>query len=739
MKRYRIATLYGLLALALAGACLPAGAQTITTVAGQKPRALVAEINYPEGTAIDASGNLYIADRYNSRIRKVASDGTISTVAGNGTAGYSGDGGPAASAELNAPEGVAVDTAGNLYIADTYNGCIRKVDTSGIITSVAGKCGTLGYNVDSGPAATVELYYPTAVAAVGNQGELYIADAYNNRIRHVFLSEVGIGGVSLLYMNTVAGGGTDDAYYDYYSEGATDVIFNNPSGLAVNSSGTILYIADRDNHVISKVLTDGTNTDGTIYPMAGTGTAGYVDAAGPYAKFYYPNDVAVDSAGNVYVADQLNYAIRKITSLNIAGKPTQYNVSSVVGSIYRFDGFYGDGGPAASAELDNPTGVTFDSTGALYITDSQNQRIRRIDTSGIINTVVGNGVAGYYGDGLSSAGFSGDGGTATLAYLNSPYQTAVDAGGNIYIADRGNNRVRKIAVNGVISTIAGNGTAGSTGDGGAALNAELNDPIGVAVDGVGNVYIAEYHGNRIRKVKPDGIITTVAGNGTAGYTGDGGQATSAEIHAPIGLAVDAYNYLYIVDNGNGCIRKVTGTVISTVAGTGTYGYNGDNISAKSAQLNDPYGVALDAAGNIYIGDTNNNRIRKVATNGIITTVAGTGAGGYTGDGGAATSANIHAPLLLTVDAAGAVYFSDSANDVIRRLNLNGTISTVAGNGIKGYTGDGGAAASAEFDIPVAVSLDKLGDLYVTDYYTNRIRKVTGLASDRIFANGFESQ
>ena len=737
MKRYRIATLYGLLALALAGACLPAGAQTITTVAGQKPRALVAEINYPEGTAIDASGNLYIADTANNRIRKVAPDGTTTTVAGNGTAGYSGDNGPATSAELKDPYGVAVDTAGNLYIADTFNSCIRKVDTSGTITSVAGVCGTVGYNGDYGLAGSVELYYPFAVAAVGNQGELYIADTYNNRIRHLFLSKsTGVGGfpIYLWYVNTVAGGGSDPDYYQYGSEAATDVILNNPRGLAVDSK--YLYIADTGNNVISEVVTDGTNTDGTIYPMAGTGTAGYLDSDGPHAQFDSPLGLTVDSAGTVYVADELNYAIRKITTAIVSGH-AKYNVSSLVGSYYRFSGFYGDGGPAASAELNYPRSVTFDTAGNLYIADSYNQRIRRIDTSGIINTVVGNGVAGYYGDGLSSAGFGGDGGTATFAYLNSPYQTAVDAGGNIYIADRGNNRVRKIAVNGVISTIAGNGTAGSTGDGGAALNAELNDPIGVAVDGVGNVYIAEYHGNRIRKVDGNGIITTFAGNGTAGYTGDGGQATSAEIHAPIGLAVDAYNYLYIVDNGNGCIRKVTGTVISTVAGTGTYGYNGDNISAKSAQLNDPYGVALDAAGNIYIGDTNNNRIRKVATNGIITTVAGTGTGGYTGDGGAATSANIHAPLLLTVDAAGAVYFSDSANDVIRRLNLNGTISTVAGNGIKGYAGDGGAAASAEFDIPVAVSLDKLGNLYVTDYYTNRIRKVTGLASDRIFANGFE--
>jgi sugar lactone lactonase YvrE len=337
--------------------------------------------------------------------------------------------------------------------------------------------------------------------------------------------------------------------------------------------------------------------------------------------------------------------------------------------------------------------------------------------AGIFNTVAGTGITNYYGDG----------GLATSADLAYPEGVAVDASGDLYIADTYNFVVRKVsAFTGVITTVAGNHTEGFSGDGGLATNAMLSYPDGIAVDTSGNLYIADSVNNRIRKVTAStGIITTVAGNGTAGYSGDGGQATSAMLDEPQGVAVDTSGNLYIVDTLNYRIRKVAAStgVISTVAGDGIEGYSGDGQQATTVEIH-PTGLAVDLSANLYIADSGNDRIRKVtASTGIITTVAGNGTAGYSGDGGQATSAEINDPQNVAVDEVGNLYIADNSNYRIRKvMAFTGNISTVAGIGATGLhgkcaaSGIGGLATSTEICIFTGIAADSAGDFYLAGGY-----------------------
>jgi sugar lactone lactonase YvrE len=329
----------------------------------------------------------------------------------------------------------------------------------------------------------------------------------------------------------------------------------------------------------------------------------------------------------------------------------------------------------------------------------------------VIATVAGNGTFGY----------SGDGGPATSAQLGLPNGVAIDPGGNLYVTDSA--RVRKVSPNGIITTVAGNGIGSYSGDGGPATSANLSNPSGVTVDAVGNLYIADTDNNRIRKVAPSGIITTVVGTGTAGYSGDGGPATSAQIYFPFGLAFDATGNLYIADRNNARIRKVSQAgIITTIAGNGTAGYSGDGGPATSAQLR-PRGVAVDPEGALYIADEYNYRIRKVALNGIISTVAGNGTFGYSGDGGPATSAQLSYPFGVAVDANGTLYIPDSFNNRIRKVSQAGIITTIAGNGTAGYSGDGGPATSAQLNLPWNTAVDPAGNVLVAEYGNAVVRRL----------------
>jgi sugar lactone lactonase YvrE len=273
--------------------------------------------------------------------------------------------------------------------------------------------------------------------------------------------------------------------------------------------------------------------------------------------------------------------------------------------------------------------------------------------------------------------------------------------------------------------VAGNGIAGFGGDGGIATAAQLNSPVCVHVDAANNLYIADLGNQRVRRVSTSGIITTIAGNGTAGFSGDGGAAASAQLNAPRGVAADAAGNILIADAGNHCIRKInTLGVISTIAGTpGINGFSGDGGPATAAKLYGPYSVATDGTGNIYIADVDNQRIRKIDAAGNISTIAGSGVGGYSGDGGPATVAQLYEPIAVAADAVGNVYIADGWNNRIRIVNAAGNISTIAGTGTSGYSGDGGLAVSAQLNNPYGVAVDNAGNIYIADYGNNRIRRI----------------
>jgi sugar lactone lactonase YvrE len=361
-----------------------------------------------------------------------------------------------------------------------------------------------------------------------------------------------------------------------------------------------------------------------------------------------------------------------------------YTINTVAGN--GTPGYSGDTGPATAAQIGNAYGVYVDASGNTYIPDGGNDRVRIVNSGGIINTFAGNG----------TAGFSGDLGQATAAELSSPAAVTGDASGNIYIADGANERIRLVNASGIINTIAGNGTAGYSGDGGQASAAELNFPACVALDASGNIYIADLLNQRIRKIAPSGRITTIAGNGTSGFSGDLGQATAAELANPFGVAVDGSGNIYIADQFNNRIRMVNPSgIITTIVGTGAASYSGDLGPATAATLDRPFAVSLDAAGNLYIADFANDRIRKVDNTGIISTIAGNGVAAYSGDGGPATAASLHGPTGISLDLYDNLYITDQSNDRIRELTINCTLTATitSQNGVTPCTGKAWVTAS----------------------------------------------
>jgi len=642
----------------------------------------------PNSVAVDKAGNIFFTDD-NDVLRLDATTGVLTLVAGNGTGGFSGDNGPAASAQLNflgfLSGGVAIDPAGNLYIADSNNNRIRKV-SNGVITTIAGN-GTRGFSGDNGSATSAQLNQPVDVA-VDPAGNLYIGDTGNNRIRKVS------NGV----ITTVAGNGNQGFSGD--NGPATSAQLNlgaTHGGVAADAQGN-LYIGDAGNYRIRKV------SNGIITTIAGNGTQGFSGDNGPAtsAEMSYPNGVAADPAGNLYIADSNGY-VRKVAN-------------GVISTL-------------SEVPYNQVSAVAADPAGNLYV--SVTGSILKV-ANAVVTTVAGNG----------AVGFSGDNGPATSSQLNSSYAliptggVAVGSAGDVYIADFRNNRIRKVS-HGVITTVAGNGTQGFSGDNGPAASAQLNGPAGIAVDAVGNLYIADSGNYRVRKVA-NGAITTVAGNGTAGFGGDSGPAASAQLSIGTGVAVDSAGNLYIADAYNQRVRKVSNGVITTVAGSGSTGsssggFGGDNGPATSALLNTPVGVTVDSAGNLYIADAFNQRVRKVS-NGVITTVAGNGTEGFSGDNGPATSTLLNYPSGVEVDSSDNLYILDIGNYRVRKVS-NGVITTVAGNGTGGFGGDNGPATSAQLLYVNGIAADSAGNLYIADGGNNRIRLLTPSTTPKIAQNG----
>lgn len=588
--------------------------------AGDGGAAANAQLNTPANIAIDGSGNTFIADAGNHRIRRITVDGIIATVVGSGSVGYSGDGGSATNAQLTNPESVTFDASGNLFFVDVYNGCVRKVSPNGIITTVAGT-GTLGYSGDGGPALKAQLSQSFAVVVDG-AGDLFIADTYNQRIRKVSPSGV---------ITTVAGDGT--AGYSGDGGPAANAQLNYPWGLALDGSGD-LFVADSSNNRVRMI-----SPNGNISTVAGTGTAGFFGDGSPAigAELNRPAWVAVDNSANLFIADFNNKRIRQVS---VSGTITTAagNGASV---------FTGDQWPTTSAQFGSVLGIAVDGAENIFVADHDNNRVRKISTSGVITTVAGNG----------TPGFSGDGGLATSAQLSGPRGVAVDGAGNLFIADSANARIREVSTAGVISTVAGGGNASFLNTvGNPATGMSLRIPSGVAADGAGNIYVADSSTNI-----------------TWGISASRDVSWLVQIVGSLaGIAVDRPGNIYAsaADSNSSYIAQILPpSGYSFVAGKphGLTGFYGDGGPAVSAELNFPEGVATDSAGNLLIADTDNNRIRKVSA-GIISTIAGDSAvGAYSGDGGPATSAELYYPSGVAVGASGNVYIADAGNNAIRKL------------------------------------------------------------------------
>jgi len=656
-------------------------AQNITTVAGcgigNDSLAMKAELILPMKVAFDNAGNAYVADGGNNMIRKVDAGGVITTYAGNGNGGYTGDGGPATAATFLNIYSVAVDRTGNVYVVDAGNSTIRKVNTAGMISTFAGT-GTAGYNGDSIAATAAQLNEPSDAAA-DTFGNIYIADRENYLVR-----KINTSGMITNVPGTVGLSGV-------------------PFRIALDKKEN-LFIATYGNWNILK------DSAGIINTIAGTGAYGYSGDGGPAtaATFSAPCGLAIDTMNNVYLSDIDNSRIRMVNA-------TTGIITTIAGN--GITGYRGDGGPSDSAEINLPEGVSFDANNNLYIADLWNNRIRLVTPAGVISTFAGQNT-------LFDEGYPG---------VNSEFTNiqnmASDVSGNIYIPDFFNNRVRKLnALTGIITTVAGDGVAelesGFTGDGGPATTANLVGPSAVTLDAAGNLYICEQSMQRIRKVNASGIITTIAGNDTMGYVGSGIPATSAEFAYPTGIAVDAAGNVYICDNNNQRIRKInTSGIITTIAGDGVAGGSGDGGAATDARLSYPDDVAVDAGGNVYITDQGNNSIRMVDTTGVITTIAGIGTAGYSGDAGPAAAAQLYDPLGIKVDQSGNIIFADAGNNAVRVINSEGIINTIAGVGSPGFSGDGGPAVSAQLNYPFGVAEDLSGNVYIADNGNYRVRKV----------------
>lgn len=644
----------------------------------------------PNSIATDQSGNVYIPSIQQQAVFRLSTSGILTTVAGTGAAGSAGESVPANSASLNLPNDVAVDAAGNIFISDSYNYRVRKVSTTGAMTTVPGFPLLASNQVPLTPRAI----------AIDSSGNLYVSTWSQ-------IFKVSAAGVRTLVA------GSEETGYSGDGGPATAALLGGVNSMSFDPQGN-LYIAEPFIHRIRKI-----SVSGTITTVAGIGQEGFSGDGGMAtgARLYHPHAIAVDASGNIFITDTSNSRIRRVHTDGI--------ITTIAGN--GFAAFTGDG-PATVASLYGPKGIAVDASGVVYIADTGNSRLRKLTPDGMLATVAGNGTLGR----------SGDNGAATLAQLSRPAGVAAGPSGSYYIADTSNSSVRRVSASGSITTVAGTGFWGDSGDGGLAIFADVAGPAAIRVDTSGNVYIGGGL-TRVRKVSPGGVISTFAGTGAQGFSGDGGPAVNAQLNFPKDFAIDTAGNVFIADQQNHRIRRVSVSgIITTIAGSGSRGFAGDGGAATSAKLNYPSGIALDSEGNLYISDTDNYRIRKVSMSGIITTVAGNGVEMSAGDGGPAVNTSLNHPYGLAVDNAGNIFVSEWNR--IRKIAINGTITTIAGTGAADFSGDGGPALNASLHAGAGLAIDNTsGVLYIADTESNRIRTLTPPVSVQPAALTFTSK
>ncbi len=737
-------------------------AGTVTTFAGSgisgsvNDTGTAASFNNPRGVAVDISGNIYVADSENHRIRKITPTGVVSTFAGSGVPGFAE--GTGVAAQFFNPRGVAVDGAGNIYVTDIDNHRIRKITPTGVVSTLAGSS-TQGSADGTGTAA--QFNGPAGITVDGT-GNVYVAELMNHRIRKI--TPTGV-------VTTFAG-----STQGFADDTGTSAQFNIPSGVAIDLLGN-LYVAEQGNHLIRKITPTG-----VVTTFAGS-TQGFADGTGTSAQFNIPFGLEVDASGSVYVADFNNDRIRKITPAGI--------VTTLAGSTFGFSD-----GVGSSVQFFGPSDVTVDASGAIYVGDRFNHRIRRIEQTvrligsssgqigdhdvvleandgngGIIQqaftitintpptftstpitsvdegdtytynittndtdgdpvtlttptlpswltlTTTTNGTVSTLAGMASSLGSSD--GTGTAANFFFPIGVAVDASGTIYVADPGNNTIRKITPAGVVSTFSG--MAGSSGSAdGTGTAARFDTPVGVAVDASGSVYVADRENHLIRKITSAGVVSTFAG--MAGVSGSAdGTGTAASFNRPIGVAVDALGNVYVGDRDNDAIRKITPSgLVTTFAGMAGNSGSTDG-TGTSAQFDGPEGITVDLAGNVYVADKNNHLIRKITPGGVVTTFAGM-AGNPGSTDGTGITASFRFPSGIAIDASGTIYVADGSNHTIRKITPAGVVTTFAGMaGVSGSANGTGTAAS--FNTPLGIAIDASGAIYVADSFNHIIRRI----------------
>lgn len=659
---------------------LTAAAQplTVSTIAGSTAgpgfadgRGSAARFSDPVGIAIDAAGTLYVADSANHVIRKISRDGVVTTLAGKPDVVGAVDG-MGEAARFNTPYGVAVDGSGNVYVIERWNHALRKITPAGNVTTLAGKLGSAGSADGSGAGAG---FFAPAGLDIDDSGNIYVADTGNAAIR-----KVTPGGTVTTLAGLKGAPGSLDGFGD-------QARFHHPWDVAADRAGNV-YVADLSNHAIRRITPDG-----RVTTIAGQlGSEGQADGTGVDARFEFPWSVDVDDAGNVYVADTWNHTIRRITPAGV--------VTTVVG---RADSPGRRDGQGAAARLDVPSGIIVDPSGGLFVTDRYNQAIRYINPQLVTMFFAG------------SVPESGEvNGTGTSARFWYPMGITTDPAGNIYVS--ANATIRRITPAGVVTTVAGRfGEPGSADGTGSA--ARFDSPIGVASDAAGNIYIADRDNHTIRKMTPAGVVTTIAGvAGQSGYAD--GTGAQARFHTPHGMAIDHLGNLYVADTYNHRIRIIEPTgVVATVAGSGAA--SGFDAVGQRASFNYPTGLAVDASRNVYVADWGNHTIRKIAPNGTVTTLAGSRGFAFQRDGNG-SFAYFDRPYGIAARPDGTLFVVQENGHNVRRIDPNANVTTVSGKWETPGNTDGTGSA-ARFYFPKGIAVDAQGRVLIADTDNQNIR------------------